>query len=173
MERCVATPASRASDITEQNNNGADGTNGIRSGVASRLEDVDPDDARWKEVCRVRDERKEWARRLGLHDEDVQLFIDNGYALDVLLTKQPHERRNMAAYLRKRSGPIPRWVMISGLFNEADKGGVVISEESRRKRLRALYKAAVLLIKRALGRHEVDADKLERSVFWDLSLIHI
>ncbi|MEI6233904.1 MAG: hypothetical protein WCT04_12680 [Planctomycetota bacterium] len=131
------------------------------------MEDVDPDDARWAEVCRVRDERKEWARRLGLHDEDVQLFIDNGYALDVLLTKQPHERRNMAAYLRKRSGPIPRWVMISGLFTESEKGGVEISEESRRKRLRALYKAAVLLIKRALGRHEIDGDKAERSVFWD------
>jgi len=164
MERCAATPASQASEITEQLNAG---TNGIRSSVASRLEDGDPDDARWKEVFRVRDERKEWSKRLGLHDEDVQLFIDNGYGLDVLLTKQPHERRKMADYLRKRSGPIPRWVMISGLFTESEKGGVEISEESRRKRLRALYKAAVLLIKRALGRHEIDADKLERSVFWD------
>ena len=161
MERCAVG----AAEFSEQLN-GTDKTNGTHSAVASRLE-VDPDDARWAEVCRVRDERKEWAKRLGLHEDDVQLFIDNGLGLDVLLTKQLHERKNMAAYLRKRSGPIPRWVMISGLFTEADKGGVLLSEESRRKRLRALFKAAVLLIKRALGRHEVDADKAERSVFWD------
>ena len=150
MERC-ATGAASQSLGTSENINSTVGNERTRSGVASRLDDGDPDEARWAEVCRVRDERKEWARRLGLHDEDVQLFIDNGYALDVLLTKRPHERRNMAAYLRKRSGPIPRWVMSSGLFNEAGTGGVVISEESRRMRVGALYKAAVLLIKRGLG----------------------
>ncbi|MEI6233797.1 MAG: hypothetical protein WCT04_12135 [Planctomycetota bacterium] len=167
MERCAATPASQASEFTE-NLSESVGTNRVPSAVASRLDD-DPDDARWAEVSRVRDERKEWSKRLGLHDDEVQLFIDNGLGLEVLLTKQLHERKAMADYLRKRSGPIPRWVMISGLFKEADKdkGGVQISEESRRKRLRALYKAAVLLIKRALGRHEIDVDKAERSVFWD------
>jgi len=165
MERCAATPASRTTDFSEQLN-GIDGTNGIRSAVASRSDEVDPDDARWKEVCRVRDERKEWAKRLGLHEDDVQLFIDNGLELEVLVGKQLHDRKNMAAYLRKRSGPIPRWVMISGLFPDAENG-IELSEESRRKRLRALYKATVLLIKRALGRHVADPDQSERSVFWD------
>jgi len=78
----------------------------------------------------------------------------------------PQNRRNMAAYLRKSSGPMPRWMAISGLVPEVEKG-FCIDEEERRKRLRALYKATVLLIKRTLGRHEIDADKAERSVFWD------
>jgi len=76
MERCAVTPASQAFGFTEQINNGTEGTNGGPSGVASRVDD-DPDDARWKEVKRVQAARREWAKRLGMSDDDVQVFIDN------------------------------------------------------------------------------------------------
>ena len=167
MERCATGVVSQASEFSD-NLNGTVGTSEARSAGRSRRDDFDedPDVARWEEVKKVQTARMEWAKKLGMSEDDVQAFIDNKLDLEVLLGQSPQNRRNMAAYLKRSSGPMPRWMAISGLFPEAEKGNC-LTEEGRRKRLRALYKTAVLLIKRALGRHAADPDRAERSVYWD------
>ena len=55
-------------------------------------------------------------------------------------------------------------MVVSGLWPETEKSDPA---PVRRKKIRALYKAAVLLIRRELKRHEVDEFRSERTVFWD------
>ena len=164
MENLSNSPASQAGGVGSSSTTSS--SQQLNNGAKVPDDYVDPEDVRWAANCKVRDESKEWARKLRMHEDDIRVFMDNGYSPEGLLQHHPNSRRGMLAYLKKRSGPIPRWVALSGLWNETDKT-VTITEESRRKRLKTLYKVALLLIKRALGRHEVDPDKADRSVFWD------
>ena len=105
----------------------------------------------------------EQAASLGMRYEDLDVFLRAGFAAEDI-PKGAANRKSMLAYLRKRSVAPPKWVVVSGLWPEtemSDPGPV------RRKKIRALYKAAVLLIRRELKRHEVDEFRSERTVFWD------
>ena len=48
-------------------------------------------------------------------------------------------RRQMLAYLKKNGGPPPKWIKVSGLWPEKD-GGIIVTAESRRKRLCARHR---------------------------------
>ncbi|MEI6232437.1 MAG: hypothetical protein WCT04_05265, partial [Planctomycetota bacterium] len=115
MERCATGVVSQASEFSD-NLNGTVGTSEARSAGRSRRDDFDedPDVARWEEVKKVQTARMEWAKKLGMSEDDVQAFIDNKLDLEVLLGQSPQNRRNMAAYLKRSSGPMPRWMAISG-----------------------------------------------------------
>ena len=105
----------------------------------------------------------EQAASLGMRFEDLDVFLQAGFAVEDI-PKGPANRRSMLAYLRKRSVAPPKWVVVSGLWPETEKSDPA---PVRRKKIRALYKAAVLLIRRELKRHEVDEFRGERTVFWD------
>ncbi len=53
-------------------------------------------------------------------------------------------------------------MVASGMFPE-----VALDPGERRRRIRILYKAAVLIIRRELKRHAVDEFRAERSIFQD------
>ena len=105
----------------------------------------------------------EQAASLGMRYEDLDVFLRAGFAVEDI-PKGPANRKSMLAYLRKRSVAPPKWVVVSGLWPETEKSDPA---PIRRKKIRALYKAAVLLIRRELKRHEVDEFRSERTVFWD------
>ena len=105
----------------------------------------------------------EQAASLGVRYEDLDVFLRAGFAVEDI-PKGAANRKSMLAYLRKRSVAPPKWVVVSGLWPETEKSDPA---DVRRKKIRALYKAAVLLIRRELKRHEVDEFRSERSVFWD------
>jgi AraC-like DNA-binding protein len=119
----------------------------------SELDD-DPVDIRERQL-------RETAAGLKIRPEDLDVFVRSGVPIESI-PKHPQMRRSMLAYLRKKETPPPNWVMISGIWPE-----VALDAGERRKRVRALYKATVLLIRRELKRHEVDAFRAERSIFWD------
>ena len=103
----------------------------------------------------------EAAERLGLSFSDLGVFCRHGLAYEQIPLGKANQK-GMLAYLRKAETPPPKWVMISGLYPD-----FYLSEPERRKRLRALYRAVVLLVKRALGRAAADAFREERSVCWE------
>ena len=105
----------------------------------------------------------EQAAALGMRYEDLDVFLRAGFAAEDI-PKGPANRKSMLAYLRKRSVAPPKWVVVSGLWPETEMSDPA---PVRRKKIRALYKAAVLLIRRELKRHEVDEFRSERTVFWD------
>ena len=105
----------------------------------------------------------EHAWRLGMRAEDLDVFLRAGF--DVAdVPPAGANRRSMLLYLRKRETAPPKWVMISGLWPETELSDPA---DVRRKKIRALYKAAVLLIRRELKRFELDEFRAERTVFWD------
>ncbi len=101
------------------------------------------------------------AAELKMAPGDLEAFLKNGFEVGKI-PAHPAMRRTMARYLKKNETSPPKWMVTSGLFPEF---GLDLAE--RRKRIRILYKAAVLIIRRELKRHEVDAFKAERSIFWD------
>ena len=105
----------------------------------------------------------EQAASLGMRFEDLDVFLQAGFAVEDV-PKGAANRRSMLEYLRKRNTTPPKWVVVSGLWPEVEKSDPA---PVRRKKIRALYKAAVLLIRRELKRHEVDEFRSERTVFWD------
>ena len=101
------------------------------------------------------------AERLGLSFADLGVFCRHGLAFEQIPIGKANQK-GMLAYLRKAETPPAKWVMISGLYPD-----FYLSEPDRRKRLRALHRALVLLIKRALGRTAADAFKEERAFGWE------
>ena len=112
--------------------------------------------SRLDSLCRV-------AKDLGMRAEDLDVFLRAGMKLDDV-PKDRMNRASMLAYLKRRSEAPPKWVLVSGLWPDSENTDFV---DVRRRKVRALYKAAVLFIRKALKRHEIDPDKAERSVFWD------
>ena len=112
----------------------------------------------------IDDRRKleEWADKLKLDVSDVEAFCRNGFDYEKIPPNDTPNRRSMLSHLKRREMAPSKWLMISGLFPDAE-----FTEPERRKRLRALYKATTLLIKRALGREAADPLKHERSIYWD------
>src|SRR5262249_45721770 len=55
-----------------------------------------------------------------------------------------------------------KWMESSGLFPES-----TLDPAERRKRVRIVYKIAVAIIREELKQHELDAQKEERTIFWD------
>ena len=112
----------------------------------------------------IDDRRKleEWADRLQLGVSDVEAFCRNGFDYEKIPPDNTPSRRAMLSHLKRRETAPSKWLMVSGLFPEIE-----FSEPERRKRLRALYKVVILLIKRSLGREAADPLKAERSVYWD------
>jgi hypothetical protein len=109
------------------------------------------------------DQRKleEWAEKLSLSVDDLKVFCRHGFYYEKVPATNTPSRRALLAYLKRADTGPSKWLLISGLYPECQ-----YSEAERRKRLRALYRAVVLLIKRALIRHaSEEAD--ERSIFWD------
>ncbi len=126
--------------------------------------DPDFDFVRHQRLIEEREERRKLdalALRLGLTVDDAMLFLRNGFDAERIPARNTPNRRGLIAYLKKSEVGLPKWIHISGLVPE-----VLFSEPDRRKRLRALYDATVLLIKRALGR-EAAEPHLERSIYWD------
>lgn len=105
---------------------------------------------------------REWAERLGLSLSDLAVFCRHGFHYDQISVKNTPARRSLLAHLKRSDVGPSRWQLISGLYVENG-----FSEIERRKRLRALHKTVVLLIKRALARHAADAMGGERSPYWD------
>ena len=103
----------------------------------------------------------EWAKRLSLSADDLKVFCRHGFHYDQVPPKDAPNRRAMLAYLRRSQTVPAKWILISGLYPE-----VGFTESQRRKRLGALYKALVLLIKRSLAYQTVLAIE-ERSIYWD------
>ena len=112
----------------------------------------------------IDDRRKleEWADRLKLGVSDVEAFCRNGFDYEKIPPNDTPNRRSMLSHLKRRAVAPSKWLMISGLFPDAE-----FTEPERRRRLRALYKVTTLLIKRALGREAADPLKNERSIYWD------
>ena len=106
-------------------------------------------------------ELEEWARRLSLSVNDLKVFCRHGFHYEKVPITNTPARRALLAYLKRADSGPSKWLLISGLYPE-----VQYSEPERRKRLRALYRAVVLLIKRALARHALEAAE-ERFLFWD------
>lgn len=109
------------------------------------------------------DQRKfeEWAERLKLSADDLKVFCHHGFHYEKIPPHDTPGRRMMLAHLKRAATSPPKWLLISGLYPEAQ-----FAEPERQKRIRALYRALVLLIKRALAQHAVDAIE-ERSIYWD------
>ena len=103
----------------------------------------------------------EWAKRLSLSADDLRTFCRHGFHYEKIPLKSSPNRRTMLAYLRRAETGPAKWIMISGLYPET-----LHSEPERQKRLQALYKAVVLLIKRALAYQATQAIA-ERSIYWD------
>ncbi len=122
----------------------------LHSSTATSDLDDDPMEIRAR---RLREE----AVRLQMRPEDLEVFIRAGVPFETI-PAHPQMRRTMLAYLRKKETPPPVWVVISGIWPE-----VALDSAERRKRVRALYKAAELLIRRELKRHEVDEFRAEGS----------
>jgi len=92
---------------------------------------------------------------LKLPVSDLEVFCRNGFHYDKVPPHDGPNRRSLLAHLKGRETPPSKWLLISGLYPE-----LLYSEPERRKRLRALYKAVVLLIRRALARQAADPFKL-------------
>ena len=104
----------------------------------------------------------EWAERLKLSVPDLEVFCRNGFYYDKIPPQDGPNRRGLLAHLKKSELPISRWLLISALYPEC-----LYSEPERRKRLRALYRVVLLLIRRALLRQAEDPFKKERTPYWD------
>jgi AraC-like DNA-binding protein len=130
-----------------------------RAGVFTKTDDEPLDDA----ACTEREEGlRRAAAKVGLRVSDLELFLRNGFTLETVPKINSVNRRSILSYLKKRETVPPKWLMICGLWPE-----LKFDEGQRRARVRALYKATVLLIRRALARRDADPLKAERSVFWD------
>ena len=104
---------------------------------------------------------EEWDQRLSLSVDDLKVFCRGGFHDEKVPATNTPSRRALLAYLKRADSGPSKWLLISGLYPE-----VQYSEPERRKRLRALYKAVVLLIKRALARQALETAE-ERFLFWD------
>jgi hypothetical protein len=109
------------------------------------------------------DQRKldEWAEKLSLSVDDLKVFCRHGFYYEKVPPTNTPSRRALLAYLKRADTGPSKWLLISGLYPECQ-----YSEPERRKRLRALYRAVVLLVKRALVRHAAEGDE-DRFLFWD------
>ena len=103
------------------------------------------------------------AAELGMREEDLDVFLRNGSTLEQI-PKNPLIRKMQLAYFKKHETPPPNWMVVSGLFPECEPA---YKGEERRKHVRIIYRTAMLLIRRALKRAELDEIKGERSVFLD------
>jgi len=142
---------------------GAGTSTDFRSSVASkyytnskgrRLDPDDPEDDRLVSAHSL-------AEKLRIRPEDADVLIRNRVEIDKI-PKAPYLVRSMVKYLRKHETPPPKWMVASGMYPE-----LYLDPGERRQRIRTLYKAAVLIIRRELKRHEVDEFRAERSIFWD------
>jgi hypothetical protein len=112
---------------------------------------------------------KEMAARLGMTLQEADVFRRNKFT-DEMIPKDPYLRRGMAKYLQKHETLPPKWMLISGLLPE-----LYHDAKQRRERVRRVWQATVLLIRRELIWNESEqADtnvcptiKGERSVYWD------
>ncbi len=105
----------------------------------------------------------ETARALKMMPDELQFFYDHSYTVE-MIPKNPVFRKEMISFLKKNESAPPKWMMASGMFPGSERTDDV---DVRRKKLRALYKGAVLFIRKALKRHEEDPERAERTVFWD------
>ena len=103
----------------------------------------------------------QWAKRLSLSADDLKVFCRHGFHYDQVPPENTPHRRTMLAYLRRTQTAPAKWILVSGLYPD-----IGFTESQRRKRLHALYKALVLLIKRSLAYQVVLAIE-ERSIYWD------
>jgi len=103
------------------------------------------------------------AGELGMREEDLDVFLRNGSSIEQI-PKNPQIRKMQLAYFKKHETPTPNWMVISGLFPESEPA---FKGEDRRKRIRIICRTAVLLIRRALKRAELDENRAERSIYWD------
>ena len=137
------------------------------SGKDSRggLPRLEPWDTSPTSVCEVdaEDQRKflEWCKRLDIREDDLKVFLRAGFRYEKVPLKNTAHRRALLGYLKRAANGAAKWVLVSGLYPE-----VRYSEPERRKRLRALYRTVVLLIKRSLlyqAQHQI----AERTIYWD------
>jgi len=105
----------------------------------------------------------EEASRLNIRAEDLDVFLRNGLSGD-RIPKNPQIRKMQLNYLKRHETPTPKWIAISGFYPEAEAS---YPWDERRRRVGIIYRAAILLIRRALKRAEMDAINGERTVFWD------
>ncbi len=96
-----------------------------------------------------------------MRPEELDVFLRNGIEAE-RIPKHRGMRASMFRYLKKHETPPPKWMVASGMYPE-----VALDLAERRKRVRIIHTTAVLIIRRELKRHEVDAFKAERSIFWD------
>ena len=137
-------------------------TNSNSTKVDARSEFERREDREDQDALDDRRRHEEWAAQLKLTPADLAVFTRNGFHYEKVPAEDTPNRRDMLAYLKKGEMSPPKWMMISGLYPD-----FIYSEAERRVRLRALNKALVLLIRRALGRKDVDTFKNERSIYWD------
>ncbi len=119
--------------------------------------------AEFEEFERNRKALWETARALKMMPEELQFFYDHKYTVE-MIPRNPVFRKDMIAFLKKSETAPAKWMMASGIFPGSEKSDTV---DVRRKKLRALYKGALLFIRKAFKRHEEDPDRAERTVFWD------
>ncbi len=123
--------------------------------TASRLDlDDDRDESRFRRL-------EEEASKLKIPASELDVFLRNHVGVEQI-PKHPAMRRAMLQYLKKNETPPPKWMVVSGFFDESH-----LDATERRRRIRIIYNSAVLIIRRELKRHEVDEFRSERSVFWD------
>ena len=132
------------------------------SKVDERSEFERLDDQESQDILDDRKNHEEWASRLKLSPSDLAVFTRHGFHYEEVPPANTQARRDMLAYLKKAEVAPSKWLLISGLYPN-----FIYTEVERRTRLRALYKALLLLIRRALARKDADAFKSERSVYWD------
>ena len=120
--------------------------------------------ATYEGMAARREECLSWAKRLSIHLDDLQVFLDAGVAFEAIPPAGNPHRKFMLGYLKKSAGPMPAWMIVSGICPTQEQFSTVAE---RRVQLRKLYKAAVLLIRRALARREADPEKLERGIYWE------
>jgi len=120
----------------------------------STIEDDDP-------VVAERARLAQEAAKLKMSASELDVFLRNHVPIEGI-PKHPEMRRMMSAYLKKNETPPPKWMVVSGLYDESH-----LDASERRRRVLILYQSAVLVIRRELRRHEVDEFKAERSIFWD------
>ncbi len=117
--------------------------------------DDDPDESRLRRL-------EAEASRLKIPAAELDVFLENHVDVDVI-PKHPAMRKAMLQYLKKNETPPPKWMVVSGFYDD----GLHLDAKERRRRIRIIYNSAVLIIRRELKRHEVDEFRSERTVFWD------
>ena len=123
---------------------------------------VSDGDAAYEGMRDRREKLREYAKKLRLHEDDLEVFLTHGFRVETVPPLDNMNRRNMLAYLKKKAISPPKWLLISQLWPE-----LVMTSAERRARVRNLYKATVALIRRELARRDADPLKGERSIFWD------